>query len=243
MRSLDIEPYILIRTNDLYILNKPPDWPTSGRSLEDDDCIQLQLIRHHGGMVWALHQLDADTSGICCFTTRKDWVQPIKELWSQPTTMKEYIAIVHGCPDWKSLRVDAPIRKNAANELDVHPDGKSARTDFELLDSHGDYSLMRACIHTGRTHQIRIHLAHLGHPLVGEEWYRSPPCKLHPRQALHARQLNLAENTMFEQSSYYAPLPADLIELMQQLGLCLVHQSATSQQTHAINTALHTDSW
>lgn len=219
MRSLNIEPYILSQTNDLYVLNKPPGWPTTGRKLEDDDCIQFHLMRHHGGMVWALHQLDADTSGLCFFTTRKDWVQPIKELWSHPETSKQYLAITHATPDWIETEVDAPIGKNDLGQLGVQPDGKSARTHFKVLDSKNGYSLLRTQLFTGRTHQIRIHLQHLGYSLVGEEWYRNAPCTEHPRQALHAYRIQLPENTYFEASDYIAPPPEDFQQLADQLSL------------------------
>ena len=219
MRTLDIEPYLLSIEGAIYILNKPPDWPTTGRTLEDDDCIQYHVMRYHGGMVWALHQLDADTSGLCCFTTRKELVHPIKTLWSRPETYKEYIAIVQGTPGWNSITVNAPIGTNENDALGVHPDGKTACTDFQRVDSNDGYSLLRARIHSGRTHQIRIHLAHLGYPLVGEEWYRASPCRLHPRQALHAGSLTFAENNLFKQRSYSAPLSDDLINLMRKLGL------------------------
>jgi len=219
MRSLNIEPHILSKTSDLYVLNKPPGWPTTGRNLADDDCIQFHLMRHHGGMVWALHQLDADTSGLCFFTPHHAWVQPIKVLWSQPDTYKDYMAIVHGAPAWESIEVDQPIGKNERGSLRVHSLGKNARTEFQVLDRSDGYSLLRARLFTGRTHQIRIHLAHLGHSLVGEEWYRSPPCTRHPRQALHAYRLSLPENPLLPQNVYEAPGPEDLRALAKQLGL------------------------
>lgn len=219
MRSLNIAPHILSETPGLYVLNKPPGWPTTGRNLADDDCIQFHLMRHHGGMVWALHQLDTDTSGLCFFTTNKDWVQPIKDLWSQPSTSKDYIAIVYGVPDWASTEVDQPIGKDELGNLGVQSSGKTARTAFEVLDQNKGYSLLRARLFTGRTHQIRVHLAHIGHSLVGEEWYRSPPCTLHPRQALHAHRLTLPENPLLTENVYEAPVPADLQVLAKQLCL------------------------
>ena len=219
MNSLLIEPYILCETPEIYVLNKPPGWPTTGRTLADEDCIQFHLMRHHRGMVWALHQLDADTSGVSVFTTRKKWVHPIQVLWSHPETCKEYFAIVHGIPDWVTREVDQPIGKNELGVLGVHTQGKSARTAFEVLDQNHGYSLLRARLFTGRTHQIRIHLAHLGHPLVGEAWYRSQPCTLHPRQALHAHRLRLPEHPMLPRNKFEAPVPADLQVLATQLGL------------------------
>lgn len=218
MRSLNIAPHILSEKPGLYVLNKPPGWPTTGRNLADHDCIQFHLMRHHGGMVWALHQLDADTSGLCFFTTNKNWVQPIKDLWSQASTSKDYIALVHGVPDWASTEVVQPIGKDELGNLGVHSSGKTARTAFEVLDRNNGYSLLRARLFTGRTHQIRGHLAHIGHSLVGEEWYRSPPCTLHPRQALHAYRLRLPKNPLLTEKVYEAPMPADLQALAKQLG-------------------------
>ncbi len=219
MRSLSIEPYIVWRTPDIYVLNKPPGWPTTGRTLADEDCIQFHLMRHHGGMVWALHQLDADTSGVNLFTTQKKWVQPIKVLWSHPETCKDYFAIVHGTPNWVTREVDQPIGKNELGVLGVHVYGQTARTAFEVLDQNNGFSLLHARLFTGRTHQIRLHLAHLGHPLVGEAWYRPQPCTLHPRQALHAHRLRLPENPLLPQNEFVAPVPADLQGLATQLGL------------------------
>ncbi|MGJ8653444.1 MAG: RluA family pseudouridine synthase [Opitutaceae bacterium] len=230
MRSLDIEPYILSQSEGLYIINKPPSWPTTGRTLDDDDCIQFHLIKHHGGMVWSLHQLDADTTGLCFFTTRKDWVQPIKELWSHPETHKEYLAIIHGAPNWTEFEVDAPIGKNDVGQLGVHPKGKPARSRLEVIDSQNGFSLLRVHLFTGRTHQIRIHLQHLGYSLVGEEWYRAEPCTLHPRQALHAYRIQLPDDSRFEANSFTAPLPEDLRQLASQLKLSIKKLPPRSQE-------------
>lgn len=210
MPTLAIKPHILSSEGGFYVVNKPYGWPTTGRNLEDDDCIQYHLMRHHGSMVWALHQLDADTSGLCLFTTRKEWIQPIKILWARPDTYKDYLAIVHGSPSWTNMIVDEPIGKNEMNQLGVHASGKPAHTEFKVIDANKDYSLLRARLFTGRTHQIRIHLSHLKHPLVGEEWYSSPPCAQHHRQALHAHRLSFPQNSLMPSDSYTAPLAADL---------------------------------
>tara|TARA_B110000467_G_C18248787_1_gene439084 strand:- start:274 stop:630 length:357 start_codon:yes stop_codon:yes gene_type:complete len=111
-----------------------------------------------------------------------------------------------------------PIGKDELGNLGVHSSGKTARTAFEVLDRNNGYSLLRARLFTGRTHQILVHLAHIGHSLVGEEWYRSPPCTLHPRQALHAYRLRLPKNPLLTEKVYEAPMPADLQALAKQLG-------------------------
>lgn len=173
-------------------------------------------MQRAGAMVWAVHQLDADTSGVNLFTTAKRDVSTLKDALTAPTARKEYLAIVHGSPAWDARCVTDPIGMIDEESLGVTPSGRSARSEFEVLDRGPEHSLLRVRIQTGRTHQIRIHAAHLGHPLVGEEWYRSPPCTVHPRQALHAGRLILEGALHLDVT---APIPDDLRALARTLGL------------------------
>ncbi len=218
MTLKDLEGRILLETGTLLVLDKPPGLPSTGRSLDDDDCLQHALIQRAGAMVWAAHQLDADTSGVNVFTTAKRDVAPLKEALTAPSARKQYLAIVHGTPDWDTLPVTAPIGMVDGTSLGVTDRGRDARSEFEVLDRGPEHSLVRVRITTGRTHQIRIHAAHLGHPLVGEEWYRSPPCTVHPRQALHAGRLTLEGELRLDVE---APIPDDLSLLARALGLRL----------------------
>ncbi len=217
--NLIVEEILLARHGELLVINKRPGWPTSGSSLSDDDCIQYHLIQYFGGMVWAVHQLDADTSGLCLFSLNKSLTTQLKELWVDPRMVKEYFAIVHGQPDWDAIDEHSPIGSIGEGSLGVHPDGKSAHTHFKVIDRSNGYSLIRARLYTGRTHQIRIHLSHLGHPLVGEGWYRNPPCSQHPRQALHGHRLQFPTNEFLPVPHLTAPMTQDLIELAEGLGL------------------------
>jgi 23S rRNA-/tRNA-specific pseudouridylate synthase len=219
MPKLDIKEILIARHGDLLVINKPSGWPTSGRSLSDDDCVQYHLMEHFGTMVWAVHQLDADTSGLCLFVLSKSLVTKLKSLWIHPAMVKEYYAIVHGEPSWIQIDEHSSIGSVGVGRLGIHPDGKSAHTRFTVIDRSNNYSLIRAQLHTGRTHQIRIHLSHLGHPLVGEEWYRNPPCPLHPRQALHAHRLVFPVNEVISAKWLTAPMAPDLVELAKCLGL------------------------
>lgn len=223
MRSLSIEDHIIRRYGDLVVVNKPFDWATSGRSLDDEDCVQFHMMRHFGQMVWAIHQLDADTSGLCLFTLDKKQVIAVKNRMADARTKKEYLAIVKGEPSWDRIEECSSIGEVSPGCLGVHPNGRSARSLFEVLDRSAGFSVLRVRIYTGRTHQIRIHLQYLGFPLLGEEWYVDEPCTLHPRQALHAYKMEFSpdEHTSTDASTdvFTAPLAEDLLELAKSKGL------------------------
>lgn len=201
---------VLLEREGLLVIDKPAGIPTSGRSLEDDDCVQHGLMARHGGMVWAVHQLDADTSGVNLFCTRKELVEPLKRSMED----KRYRALVRGVPDWLGVGCAGPIGAIAPGELGVVDGGRAARTTFHrrrVLRIHGvDAAEVEVQLHTGRTHQIRIHAAHLGLPLIGEEWYGPAPCQLHGRQALHAESVVLGDPFGIR---VRAPWPADLAAL------------------------------
>ena len=208
-------PNIIFEENALIVVNKPADLPTSGRTLDDEDCLQFELIQQKKQMVWAIHQLDADTSGVNLFTSEKKLVQKYKKALEQKNAEKTYLAIVHGTPNWQTIEDQSPIGKIDSRNLGITPDGKSAHSKFTVLSKTKNHALLKVNIYSGRTHQIRIHLSHLGFPLVGEEWYRKPVCTLHPRQALHCYQIELHSLNQ----AFIAPWPQDLQQLLQDLQL------------------------
>lgn len=222
------------------MIDKPAGLPTAGRDLDDPDCLQFFVMRAARRMVWAVHQLDADTSGVNVFVRKRSLVPVWQERLRFPNAAKSYLAIVHDPPLEDALRVAAPIgwieRGVAAAAPDgaaqaawrgwgVSDDGKPAATRFEVIARAGGFGLLRCTLETGRTHQIRVHLRHLGASLVGEEWYRDEPCGLHPRQALHAWTIRFGDGV--EPSELVAPIPADLVELAARLGLELPAQNSS----------------
>jgi 23S rRNA-/tRNA-specific pseudouridylate synthase len=213
MQPDDLARRILWEDCGLLALDKPPDMPTSGRNLGDDDCLQYWLIQRQGGMVWAVHQLDADTSGVNLFVTERRLVSVMKEQMARASAEKRYLALVRGRPDWEERELQAPIGPVDDRSLGICLEGKPAHSLFRVRAMGDGATLVEARIFTGRTHQIRIHLAHLGHPVLGEEWYVRPACTAHPRQALHAWKMRLDELEL------EAPVPQDLRELMAGRGL------------------------
>jgi len=176
------------------------------------------------------HRLDRETSGINVLTKDRAANAHLKAAFKARTTTKVYQAIVHGRPQWESLTVDAPIGSALSSEIrirrGVNPQGLPAKTDFRVLARMDGLSLVEARPHTGRTHQIRVHLEHAGHPILGDKIYGQPDHTfLHhldhgadeevraatgfPRHALHAYRLTVPHPDG-EERTFEAPLGVDL---------------------------------
>ena len=206
---------ILLQTEELLAINKPVGLPSTGRTLDDPESAQFVAQELVGAPLWALHQLDRDTSGVLLFARRKSAVAEWQARW--PRLKKRYLAAVHGAftgPRHVRLPI-APLKGPGPRRVSIAVDddglAKSAHTEVHLLDNAGPYSLVECTLHTGRTHQIRVHLEAIGHPLIGEGVYTDIPCGFHPSPALHA--LSLDEIT--------APVPAELQALLKKMGLTL----------------------
>ena len=215
LSQTELENHIIYEQNGLIVLNKPHGIPTSGLSMDDPRCLQYAMIQRHGGMVWAVHQLDADTSGVNLFVTEKKMVQQYKNALEKTNSDKFYYAIVHGNPSWNKIDERGSIGKVDERSLGITEEGKSAHSQFTVLSRNEHYALVQAQIFSGRTHQIRIHLSHLGHPLVGEEWYIYEACQTHHRQALHCLKIDLHS----KEQNFTADLPNDFKELANKLKL------------------------
>jgi 23S rRNA pseudouridine1911/1915/1917 synthase len=135
---------------------------------------------------------------------------------------RQYVALAHRSWGGGAVRhVDAPIGRDPRNRLRmaVVDSGKPATTTFELLQDAQQGCWVRATLGTGRTHQIRVHMAHIGHPLVADELYGGGPAAGLARQALHAYRLGFAHPATSEPLEFHAPLPADLRQALQAWGL------------------------
>ena len=204
MSPNDLDGRIVLDADGLLVVNKPHGVPSTGHTLKDPDSLQHALIERYGQMIWAVHQLDADTSGVNVFVRERKLVQVWQARLKFPNARKRYLAVCSGHVAGEQLLLDSDI------------DGRSAGTLVQTI-AHGDHaSLLVITLQTGRTHQIRIHLQRAGHPLLGEAWYRASKCLRHTRQALHASSIELRDPTGMR---LHATLPPDLAELCERLGL------------------------
>ncbi|TFZ03226.1 RluA family pseudouridine synthase [Ramlibacter rhizophilus] len=173
-----------------------------------------------------VHRLDKDTSGLMVVARERRTMDALVRLIAAREVSRQYLALAHRPWSGPPARtVDAAIGRDPANRLRMavvdpqrHP-GKPARTDFELLQNAQSGCLVRARLHTGRTHQIRVHLAHLGHPLLADGLYGGAPAAGMARQALHAERLAFRHPETGKALVFEAPLPADLAQALAAWGL------------------------
>jgi 23S rRNA pseudouridine1911/1915/1917 synthase len=169
-----------------------------------------------------VHRLDKETSG-CLVVAKNDTAhRELSKQFAARTVEKIYLALVAG-----KLRKPAGIIDEKIGRHPVHRQrmsvsarrGRAAKTDYRVIRSSDQASLIECRLHSGRTHQIRVHLHHLGHPVLGDKIYAPRFAKNLPRQMLHAWKLGFHHPRTGEWKNFEAPLPADFVEAMAATGL------------------------
>jgi 23S rRNA pseudouridine1911/1915/1917 synthase len=166
-----------------------------------------------------VHRLDRDTSGLLVVAKDEDVHRALKELLGRREIMREYVALVEGRPPARTGTIDAPIgrdRRVRTRQSTDTDDPRDAVTHFELEEALSRHTLLRVRLETGRTHQIRVHLQAIGHPVAGDPEYGPAPPSVGPaalgleRQFLHAARLAFAHPVTGEDVDVASPLPEDL---------------------------------
>jgi 23S rRNA pseudouridine1911/1915/1917 synthase len=226
---------VLHEDRSILIVNKPAGLLTHPALKDQRDTLidraSLYLARKRGlkrPYVGIVHRLDQDTTGALLLVISPDAQRPFQALFRAHQIERRYLAVVEGVFVTSTGRIDLPLvadrgdgRKGVARQPGQ---GVSAVTHYEVLETFGSSSSLIACrLETGRTHQIRIHLAEIGHPVVGDPVYRPRSAPAFPvpfhRQALHAQSLGLVHPLAGESIRVEAPLPADLAGLIDELRL------------------------
>lgn len=183
------------------------------------------LLAHHAAAAslpraGIVHRLDKDTSGLMVVGKTLEAVTALVRAIAAREVGRVYLAIAHG--PWRDARdtIDAPIGRDPASRvrMAVVRDGKPARTDVERVALRDGFSALRCTLHTGRTHQIRVHLAWRGHPLVADALYGGARALGLQRQALHAVRLALAHPLDGRPLQFEAPSPPDFAAAWQQVA-------------------------
>lgn len=167
-----------------------------------------------------VHRLDRDTSGLMVVAKTETALQNLQRQFKVRTVEKIYFALVHGCPDVPEGIIDVPLGRDPQNRREIAPlkEGKPARTHYTVMQVFQDYSLLKIKLETGRTHQIRVHLAWLKHPVAGDTVYGRRKNRLPlTRQFLHAGQLSLDHPASGQRLTFTAPLPVDLQTALNSL--------------------------
>lgn len=208
---------IIYEDEDLMVLNKAANMPTHPSMNNYTNSLA-------NGLAWYFQQqdkpfvfrctnrLDRDTSGLTIVSKHMVSAAIIAAMAAEHKIEREYLAIVRGCPAVRAGTITAPLGRKSGSIIERTvdwPDGESAVTHYRVLQSANGYSLISLQLETGRTHQIRIHLKHLGYPLIGDYLY-NPDMEMISRQALHSARLSFAHPITGEAMEFTAPLPDDM---------------------------------
>lgn len=233
-----IAPLILFENDDFVALNKPSGLLSIPDRHNDALDAMSTLLKKHYGQIFTVHRLDRDTSGIILFAKHEAAHKYLSQLFESRDVEKYYLGIVNGELPQLEGSIQAPIIDHPVQKgkMATATKGRSAWTDYKVEESFGLFSLLKLRIHTGRTHQIRVHMKHLGHPIAVDEMYGSAkPVMLSAikkkfklgkhteeerpllaRLALHAWQLKFTDEKGVKHV-LEAPLPKDMQAVLQQL--------------------------
>jgi 23S rRNA pseudouridine1911/1915/1917 synthase len=166
-----------------------------------------------------VHRLDKETSG-CLVIAKNDMThQSLSRQFASRTVLKLYLALVAGALKKTHGIIDAPIARHSVHrkKMAVAPGrGRTAKTDYRVLQSSPRASLIECSLHTGRTHQVRVHLHHLGYPVLGDKIYAPKARMNYPRQMLHAWKLGFHHPHTKQWREFEAPLPNDFLEALRE---------------------------
>ncbi|MDD6159588.1 MAG: RluA family pseudouridine synthase [Oscillospiraceae bacterium] len=214
---------ILYEDEDLVVVNKQPGiliHPSHGHY---EDTLGNYLMAHYaacddGAGFHPVHRLDKGTSGILVAAKHPHGQERLKAQLHTGAFRRRYLAVCEGCPPHPEGTVDAPIalKDGSLMAREIRADGQKAITHYRVLDCAGGRSLVELELETGRTHQIRLHMAHIGCPLTGDFLYGREDTSLISRPALHSRRTDLIHPLTGRELSFTAPLPQDISSLIER---------------------------
>lgn len=233
-KEIDVLPVnipveILYEDEDLIIVNKPKGMPVHPSNGHYDDTLVNSLLYTHKSSLSGIngllrpgivHRIDMDTTGSLVVCKNDDIHRKMAEIFKNHDITRRYVGIVYGTPREIEGTVNFRIGRDPKNRLrnTVTESGKEAVTHYKVLESFGDYSLVEFALETGRTHQIRVHMAYIKHPLLGDPLYGPKKCPFKlDGQCLHASTIGFVHPRTEKYIEVSADYPAYFNDLLSKL--------------------------
>ncbi|MDP8032851.1 23S rRNA pseudouridine(1911/1915/1917) synthase RluD [Pasteurella atlantica] len=227
---------IVYEDEDILVINKPKGLVVHPGAGNPDGTVLNALLHHHPAIIEVpragiVHRLDKDTTGLMVVAKTIPTQTHLVAALQKRRITREYEAIASGVMT-QGGKVDEPMARHPTKRIAmaVHPMGKPAVTHYRIMQKFRNHTRLRLRLETGRTHQIRVHMAHIAHPLLGDQVYGGRPrppkgaseefltiLRNFQRQALHAAMLRLEHPITKEIMEWHAPLPDDFVELLEAL--------------------------
>ncbi|HLU34755.1 MAG TPA: RluA family pseudouridine synthase [Thermomicrobiales bacterium] len=232
LEAQDIPLDIIFEDDDILLINKPAAMVVHPAPGHPRDTL-VNAVLHHAPSIsiqgsnrpGIIHRLDKDTSGVMVIAKSNRAQMSLAEQWQERSVIKRYTTLVAGVVEEDSATIDAPIGRNTVNrqQMTTTRSGREAITHFTVVERFEDTTLLDVQIETGRTHQIRVHLAFIGFPVVGDALYGNKVSARIAerlgveRQFLHASSLGIRVPSSNEHRTFDAPLPAEMAEVLEHL--------------------------
>lgn len=200
---------IIFEDSDIIVVDKPAGLlSVPGRGEDKQDSVEWRVKQVYAGAM-AAHRLDMATSGVLLLAKHKDAERYFKQCFAERKTEKMYQAICHGSIAQASGEIELPLRcdwERRPRQMVCYEHGKAALTRYEVLSRQADNTRVALYPITGRSHQLRVHLAEIGHPIIGDNLYSYPQDAQLPRLLLHACMLSVCDRKG-KSRRFYAPVP------------------------------------
>lgn len=215
---------VLYEDGHYLIVNKPSGVASVPSSLYPNHTVAnrvkgyIQEKGYYHQTVHIVNRLDKDTSGVMLFAKHSLAHSYLDRLLQNDEVYKEYVAFVHYKLEITHDTIEEPIARASDSIIKrrIHASGKSSKTEFWILKQFAEGAKVKIQLHTGRTHQIRVHFSHIGHPLMGDTLYGSESNEI-DRQALHCVKVSFCHPFTHQQLTVVSPLPADMANLERNL--------------------------
>ncbi len=228
IKPVDLDLDIVYEDDDLLVINKPVGLVVHPASSYHEPTLvhglmhQVDHLSSINGVIrpGIVHRIDKDTSGLLVVAKHDEAHQLLSEQLKHHEIKRTYVALVYHDFKENEGTIDAPIARHPKNRLKmaIVEDGKRSVTHFKVLKRFGDYTLISCELETGRTHQIRVHMAYINHPIVGDPLYGPKQVIGDQGQFLHATKLSFIHPIKKEHMTFTADMPEDFKSFIDQLG-------------------------